>query len=78
MPDIQYCGCIQNNCTNVFSRSVYVVDLFCRSLCCYSYRSAEEVKAVRKEEDPIKQLETYAEEGNLATEEELKVRCCCL
>lgn len=39
----------------------------------FSYRPPEEVKAVREEKDPIKIVEDYATEGNLATSEELKV-----
>lgn len=39
-----------------------------------SYRTADEVKTKRKEEDPIVRLEKYAIEGNLMTEEEMKVQ----
>lgn len=38
-----------------------------------SYRSAQEVKDKRKNEDAIAQLESYAVEGNLMTEDEMKV-----
>ena len=41
-----------------------------------SYRPTEEVQGVRRERDPIKKVEKYALEGNLITEEELKV-CGC-
>ena len=40
---------------------------------CSSYRDASEVQAVRKERDPINLLTAYALEGNLVTEDELKV-----
>ena len=39
----------------------------------YSYRPPEEVKAIKKEKDAIKIVESYAKEGNLATSDELKV-----
>ena len=42
------------------------------STCC-SYRSSDEVKAVRKDKDAIKLVEAYALNGQLATAEELKV-----
>ena len=38
-----------------------------------SYRRASEIQEVRKERDAIKTVRSYALEGNLATEEELKV-----
>ena len=38
-----------------------------------SYRQASEIQEVRKERDAIKYVKNYALEGNLATEEELKV-----
>lgn len=38
-----------------------------------SYRKASEIQEVRKERDAIKTVRSYALEGNLATEEELKV-----
>lgn len=41
-----------------------------------SYRDAAEVQAVRKERDPINLLTAYALDGNLVTEDELKVRGC--
>lgn len=41
---------------------------------CFSYRDAAEVKAVRKDRDPINVLTEYALSGNLVTEDELKVR----
>jgi len=37
-----------------------------------SYRKEEEIKEVKKNRDPIKNIKKYALEGNLATEEELK------
>ena len=40
--------------------------------CAHSYRSAEEVKNKRKNEDPIADLKKYAVKGNLMTEEEMK------
>ena len=43
------------------------------ALILYSYRSSEEVKAVREEKDAIKLVEAYAMEGNLATSDEIKV-----
>ena len=43
-------------------------------VCCHcSYRDAGEVQGVRKERDPITLLTAYALNGNLVTEEELKV-----
>ena len=38
----------------------------------HSYRSSEEVKDKRKNEDAIANLEEYAVQGNLITEEEMK------
>ena len=38
-----------------------------------SYRRASEIQEVRKDRDAIKTVRSYALEGNLATEEELKV-----
>ena len=38
-----------------------------------SYRKASEIQEMRKERDAIKTVKSYALEGNLATEEELKV-----
>ena len=47
------------------------------TLVCYllpaSYREASEIKGVREERDPIKGVKDIALEGNLATEQELKV-----
>ena len=47
------------------------------TLVCYlfpaSYREASEIKGVREIRDPIKRVENRALEGNLATEQELKV-----
>lgn len=43
----------------------------CIVLC--SYRDAAEVKAVRQERDPISIFTDYAFEGNLVTNDELKV-----
>ncbi len=52
------------------------------SYCTCSYRTAQEVKDQRENNDAIAQLEQYAIEGNLITEEEMKVilpgRVCVL
>lgn len=42
-----------------------------------SYRDSAEVRAVRKERDPINLITAYALEGNLVTEDELKVTLVC-
>ena len=51
-----------------------IIDLFFT----HSYRSTSEVQAVRKEKDPIRLVEAYALDGQLATTEELKVHSASL
>ena len=36
------------------------------------------MQGIRKERDPINELTSYALEGNLVTEDDLKVECCYL
>ena len=40
--------------------------------CCFSYRTTEEVKKVRKERDPLKIAAQYITKYDVATEEEMK------
>lgn len=54
----------------------YLLDTYIHTYnlpCYYSYRTSAEVQAVRKDRDPINLLAAYALDGNLVTEEELKV-----
>ena len=68
--------CIETpNNTSLF-KLILVCNLVC-SLLPASYRQANEIKEIRQHRDPIMRVEDRALEGNLATEQELKVWKLC-